>query len=120
MSEFEGFVMPRGDDAGEFRKSIIAAIGAWRIDNPTAPVDFGQIFPDLFKRLGDHFYEERKKQLKRNVENILKYLSDERGTLSPKEQQQVRSTLDAMGSRFRYTDDSARDAIVFLMKKRYA
>jgi len=120
MGEFEGFVMQRGDDPGEFRKSIIASIGAWRIDNPTAPVDYGQIFPDLFKRLGDHFYEERKKQLKRNVENILKYLSDEKSTLSAKEQQQVRATLDAMAQRFGYTDGSARDAIVFLVKKRYA
>lgn len=120
MGEFESFVMPKGDDAAEFRRSIIATIGAWRIDNPTAPVDYGQIFPDLFKRLGDHVYEERKKQLKRNVENILKFLSDEQGALSAKEQAQVRSTLDTMGSRFGYTDSSARDAIVFLMKKRYA
>lgn len=120
MGEFEGFVMPRGDDASEFRKSIIATIGAWRIDNPTAPVDYGQIFPDLFKRLSDHFYEERKKQLKRNVENILKFLSDEKGSLSAKEQAAVRSTLDGMAQRYGYTDGSARDAIVFLMKKRYA
>jgi predicted Ser/Thr protein kinase len=120
MAEFESFVMPRGENPGEFRKSIIAAVGAWRIDNPTAPVDYSQIFPDLFKRLSDHFYEERKKMLKRNVEKILKFLSDERDTLSAKEQQTVRSTLDAMGTRFGYTDGSARDAIVFLMKKRYA
>jgi hypothetical protein len=120
MTEFEGFVMPKGDDAGEFRKSIIASIGAWRIDNPTAPVDYGLIFPDLFKRLGDHFYEERKKQLKRNVENLLKFFSDEQSTLSAKEQQAARATLDGMAARFGYTDASARDAIVFLMKKRYA
>lgn len=120
MGEFEGFVMQKGDDPAEFRKSIIATIGAWRIDNPTAPVEYGQIFPDLFKRLSDHFYEERKKQLKRNVENILKFLSDEKGSLSAKEQQAVRSTLDGMAQRYGYTDSSARDAIVFLMKKRYA
>jgi serine protein kinase len=120
MAEFEGYVMPKGDDPGEFRKSIIASVGAWRIDNPTAPVEYAQIFPDLFKRLGDHFYEDRKKQLKRNVENILKFLSDERSSLSPKEQQQVRSTLDGMAKQFGYTDSSARDAIVFLTKKRYA
>jgi predicted Ser/Thr protein kinase len=120
MSEFESFVMPKGDDPAEFRKSIIATIGAWRIDNPTAPVDYAQIFPDLFKRLSDHFYEERKRQLKRNVENILKYFSDEKSTLSAKEQQAVRSTLDAMAQRYGYNDSSARDAIVFLVKKRYA
>ncbi|MFZ5440738.1 MAG: PrkA family serine protein kinase [Myxococcota bacterium] len=120
MGEFEGYVMPKGNDAGEFRRSLIATIGAWRIDNPDAAVDYSRIFPDLFKRLSDHFFEERKRQLKRNVENILKYLSDERSTLSAKEQQQARSTLDQMVSRFGYTDGSAKDSIVFLMRKRYA
>jgi hypothetical protein len=120
LTEFEGFVMTRGDDPKEFRKSLISSIGAWRIDNPAAEVDYARIFPDLFKRLSQHFYEERKRQLKRNVENILKYISDERASLSPKEALQVRSTLDEMVRRFHYTDDSAGDAIVFLMKKRYS
>lgn len=120
MSEFEGYVMPKTDDAREFRKSLIATIGAWRIDNPDAAVDYARIFPDLFKRLSDHFHEERKRSLKRNVENTLKYFSDEKTTLSPKEQAQVRTTLDTMASKYGYTDSSARDAIVFLMKKRYS
>ena len=119
LAELEGFVMQKGDDPREFRKALIATIGAWRIDNPDAQVDYARIFPDLFKRLSEHFFEERKRQLKRNVENILKFLSDERSALSPKEQQQVRSTLDEMAKRFGYTDGSARDAIVFLVKKRY-
>lgn len=120
MTEFESFVMPRGNDAGEFRRSLIASIGAWRIDNPEGAVDYAKIFPDLFKRLSDHFFEERKRQLKRNVENILKVFSNEQGQLSSKEQVQVKSTMDEMINRFGYTEGSARDAIVFLVRKRYA
>jgi predicted Ser/Thr protein kinase len=120
LAEFESYVMPKGDDAQGFRRSLIATVGAWRIDNPDAQVDYGRIFPDLFKRLSDHFFEERKRQLKRNVENILKYLSDERGSLSAKEQQQVVSTMEQMVARFGYTEASAKDAIVFLVRKRYA
>jgi hypothetical protein len=112
--------MPKGSDANEFRRSLIATIGAWRIDNPEVPVDYARIFPDLFKRLSDHFFEERKRQLKRNVENILKYLSDERSTLSQKEVTQVLSTLEQMVKRFGYTEASAKDSIVFLVRKRYA
>lgn len=120
LVEFEGYVMPKGEEAQSFRRSLIATVGAWRIDNPQIPVDYARIFPDLFKRLSDHFFEERKRQLKRNVENILKYLSDERATLSNKDQQQVRNTMEQMTSRFGYTEASAKDAIVFLMRKRYA
>lgn len=120
MVEFESFVMSKSDDAKEFRKSLIASIGAWRVDNPEAEVDYAKIFPDVFSRLSNHFYEERKRTLKRNVENTLKYLSDERASLSPKDQAQVRQTLDTLGSTFGYTDGSARHALVFLLRQRYA
>lgn len=120
MTEFESFVMPRGENPPEFRRGLIGTIGGWRIDNPEGAVDYAKIFPDLFKRLSDHFFEERKRQLKRNVENILKYVSNDRGTLSAKDIQQVQSTLAEMGTRFGYTEASARDAIVFLTRKRYA
>ncbi len=120
MTEFEGFVMTRGNDSGEFRRSLIASIGAWRIDNPEGAVDYAKIFPDLFKRLSQHFFEERKRQLKRNVENILKVFSNDHGSLSAKEVAQVKATMDAMQQRYGYTEGSARDAIVFLVRKRYA
>ncbi|MEK7730132.1 MAG: serine protein kinase PrkA, partial [candidate division KSB1 bacterium] len=120
MSEFEGFVMPKGDDPKDFRASLVSMIGAWKIDNPDFGVDYSKIFPDLFKRISDHFYDERKRQLRRNVENILKYFSDERSTLATRDVQSVRSTLDTLAQKFGYTDSSARDAIIFLMKKRYA
>lgn len=119
LLEFEGYVMPKGEDASRFRRSLIATVGAWRIDNPQGTMDYAQIFPDLFKRLSNHFYEERQRRLKRNLEHILKYLSDEQSSLSEKERQQVRSTLDEMVSRFGYTQSSARDALVHLMRKRY-
>lgn len=120
MAEFEGFVMPKGEDPTEFRKGLIANIGAHRIDNPEGAMDYPLIFPDLFRRLRDQFYEERQRQLRRNVENILKYLSEDKNQLSAREQEQVRSTLDTMVSRYGYTDGSARDAIVFLVRKRYS
>jgi len=120
LAEFEGYVMPKGDDAKEFRKGLIANVGAWRIDNPEGQVEFRRIFPDLFKRLSDHFYEERKRTLRINAENTLKYLGDERASLSAKEQTQVKQTLEQMTTKYGHTEASARDAIVFLMKKRYA
>lgn len=119
LTEFEGFVMPKGDDPKEFRKGLIATVGAWRIDNPEGQVEYRRIFPDLFKRLSDHFYDERKRTLRINAENTLKYLGDERGSLSAKEQAQVKQTLEQMKAKYGHTEASARDAIIFLMKKRY-
>ena len=64
--------------------------------------------------------ESALEQLKRNVENILKVFSNDASGLSAREQAQVKATMDAMQQRFGYTEGSARDAIVFLVRKRYA
>ena len=119
MAELEAIVMPRGEDAGEFRRGLISQIGAHKLDNPDAEMDYPRIFPDLFRHLRDHYFEERKRVLRRNKENVLKYLSEDRGTLSSREQAQVESTLQAMSERYGYCEHCAKDAILFLMRKRY-
>ncbi|ATB38497.1 serine protein kinase PrkA [Cystobacter fuscus] len=120
MAEMEAIVMPKGEDPGEFRRGLISQIGAHKLDHPDdAEMDYPRIFPDLFRRLRDHYFEERKRVLRRNKENVLKYLSEDRGTLSAREQAQVESTLKTMSERYGYCEHCAKDAILFLMKKRY-
>jgi predicted Ser/Thr protein kinase len=64
MAEIEKIVMPSGDDRKDFRRSLITSVGAFRLDHPDgATIDYPSIFPDLFRRLRDHFYEERKREL---------------------------------------------------------
>ncbi|MBI3183892.1 MAG: serine protein kinase PrkA [Myxococcales bacterium] len=120
MAELEAIVMPRGEDSGDFRRGMIAAIGAHKLDHPDDEMDYPRIFTDLFRRLRDHFFEERKRVLRKNKENILKFLSDDRATLSAKEQAQVESTLKTMAGKYGYCDACAKDTIVFVMRKRYA
>ncbi|HSP19333.1 MAG TPA: serine protein kinase PrkA, partial [Myxococcaceae bacterium] len=120
MAEMEGIVMPRGDDPGEFRRGFIGQIGAHRLENPDGgAMNYGRIFPDLFRRLRAHFFEERRRALSRGAENVLKALSDERGSLSARELEQVSQTLAAMRERYGYCDVCAKEAILFLVRKRY-
>ena len=46
-------------------------------------------------------------------------LSDERGTLSSRELEQVNQTLAAMRERHGYCEVCAKEAILFLVRKRY-
>ena len=119
MVQTEGIVLSGGEERREFRRALIAAIGAHRIDHPEGDIDYSQIFPDLFRRLRDHFFDERKRTLRRNSEKMLRYLGDERGLLTAKEVQQVESTLTGMKSRFGYCDHCAKDALLLLITKRY-
>jgi predicted Ser/Thr protein kinase len=119
MAQTEAIIMTGGEERREFRRALIAAIGAHRIDHPEGEIDYSQIFPDLFRRLRDHFFDERKRLLRKNSEKMLRYLSDDRAQLTPKEIGQVESTLGAMKERFGYCDNCAKDALLLLFTKRY-
>jgi predicted Ser/Thr protein kinase len=119
MAQTEAIVMTGGEERREFRRALIAAIGAHRIDHPDGDIDYSQIFPDLFRRLRDHFFDERKRTLRRNSEKMLRYLGDERSLLNAKEIGQVESTLTSMKDRFGYCDYCAKDAVLLLLTKRY-
>ncbi len=120
MTELEKIVMPPGDDRRNFRRTLISAIGAFRLDHPDATeIDYVAIFPDLFRRLRDHYYEERKRQLRHGREDVLRYLSDERASLDEKARGRVEGTLRTMRDRYGYCEQCAQDAILFLMRRRY-
>jgi predicted Ser/Thr protein kinase len=120
MAEIEKLVMPQGEDRKEFRRSLISSVGAYRLDHPdTASIDYPAIFPDLFRRLRDHFYEERKRQLRRSREDVLRYLSDERGSLDEKARHRVEETLRNLRDRYGYCEACAQDAVLFLLRRRY-
>jgi serine protein kinase len=120
MTEIEKIVMPPGDDRRNFRRGLISAVGAFRLDHPdAAEIDYAAIFPDLFRRLRDHYFEERKRQLRRSREDVLRYLSDERGSLDEKARARVEGTLRTLRERYGYCEHCAQDAVLFLMRRRY-
>jgi predicted Ser/Thr protein kinase len=120
MGEIEKLVMPAGDDRRDFRRGLISAVGAFRLDHPTGEgIDYAAIFPDLFRRLRDHYYEERKRQLRRSREDVLRYLSDERAALDDKTRRRVEDTLRNLRERYGYCEACAQDAVLFLLRRRY-
>ena len=121
MIELERIAMPPGDDRGNFRRGLISSIGAFRLDHPdAAEIDYVAIFPDVFRRLRDHSYEERKRQLQRSRENVLRYLSEGRERLGERERRAVEEALRTMRDRYGYCEHCAQEAILFLMRRRYA
>lgn len=120
MDEVEHVVMGRGQDRREFRRSVIASIGAYRLDHAEGDLDYPLIFPDLFRHLRDHYFDERKRTLRKNKEDVLRYLGDERDELGERERRQVEQMLDTMKTRYGYCEHCAKDAILFLMRRRYA
>jgi hypothetical protein len=93
-------------------------VGAHRLEHPEGEIDYSQIFPDLFRRLRDHFFDERKRTLRKNAERVLRHLGEERGKLAAREQTQAQETLQGL-EKYGYCEHCAKDGIVLLLAKRY-
>ncbi|GAB4523948.1 MAG: serine protein kinase [Haliangiales bacterium] len=117
-----------GDNSGEFRHDLISKVGAWSLDNPKARPDYAVIFADYVRRLEGHYFAQRTKILRRGIEDALALLTAERGDddergdagLEPDALRQAKATVDNLCGRFGYREDSARDALSLLLRRRYS
>lgn len=108
------------EDARTHRNDVMASIAAWSIDNPGQKVDVVTIFPDHFEALKDAYFDERREQIKRIEQNLLAWLEDPQVSMEPADRKQVEQTIADLQRKGGYTLESAREAIVFLMGRRYA
>ena len=112
--------MSDGETSEDFRKSVIGTIGAQALDNPDEDPEYATLFRGYISRLREDFYAQRSKVLKKINENFLRYTSDERDALEPKDIEQVENMLERLKTKYGYTIDSARDTVAYLLKTRYA
>jgi len=120
MADFERIVAAPEEGRAEFRRSLIAAVGAHRVDHPDSDeIDVAAIFPEHFRRLRDHYYQERKQELARNKENLLRHLTGEGGPQDERVRREVEQTLRTMQERYAYCPACAREAVLFLLRRRY-
>jgi predicted Ser/Thr protein kinase len=104
----------------EFRREVIARIGAWSIDHPRQKPDYEAIFPRQLAELREAFFEERKKQVRKINDDLLVLLTDGPAKMQPEAAAAAQSTLSVMKSRFGYCDNCAKDAVLALIRKRYS
>jgi predicted Ser/Thr protein kinase len=119
MTEFERIVTSADESRPDFRRSLIAAVGAFRVDHPGAEVDTAAIFPDLFRKLREHYFEERKREISRSKDQLLRYVSGEAAQLDDRARRDVERTLTTLRDRYGYCEHCARDAVLFLLRRRY-
>jgi predicted Ser/Thr protein kinase len=120
MAEIEAIIMPPREERRGFRRGVISAVGAYRLDHPDdAELDYAAIFPELFRRLREHYFEERTRQLRRGREEVLRHLSGEGASLDERARARVDRTLTTMRERYGYCDHCAGEAIRFLVRRRY-
>jgi predicted Ser/Thr protein kinase len=109
-----------GAKKDDFRHDIISRIGAWSIDNPKKAPSYPEIFPKHFSQLREAYFEQRKKQIKRTVEDLLVLLTDGAEGMEAKARERAEETLRNLTEKYGYDRASAKEAASFLLRKRYA
>src|SRR5512147_1355126 len=102
-------VAPKRD---EFRREVIARIGAWSLDHPKSKPVYSEVFPKLFTTLREAYYEQRKKQLQRLGQALLVYVTDgQDGVSDAAERTQVAAALQTLKERYGYCEKCAKEAV---------
>jgi predicted Ser/Thr protein kinase len=114
-------VGPKRDD---FRHEVISRIGAWSIEHPGQKVDLAQVFPRQLQLLRESYFEQRKKVLRKTNEDLLLYLAEgaekSRVHLDKESYERVETTLRNLREKYGYCERCARDAVSYLLRKRYS
>lgn len=114
MLGVEDVLKAKDESAEEFRKSLIGQIGAHKLEHPEDDVDYDLLFQGHLRRLEEAFFASRQDAVRRLEADLLAVLDNEAAGLDAKQREQAeafRANLHALG----YNDDSARQAIAFLL-----
>lgn len=117
MGRIEG-LLDLSESVDGFRSSLMTKIAAFSIDHPNEPIRYRELFPEIYMKLKQSFYQERDRTLTIVEQNILKYGTDEYGFLSKEDQEQVESALARMKSKYDYCEHCAKDVIAFVLRSR--
>ena len=130
VSEFERIIdAPQTEnELWQFRNNLISQIGAWSLDHPAEAVIYSKVFPEYWKKLEKFYYQTQKTQLTKMHTALLHYGKDGRARaeagggenlLTEEGNRLANDTITNLKARYGYSDESAREAITFLMKSRY-
>ena len=104
----------------EFRSDLISSVGAWYLDHPGQAPDYERLFPKLFQLLREEYYAKQRAVVHKTKEEILRYIAGEGSSLTEKERQRSELTLNTLRERYGYCNECAKEAILFLLRERYA
>ena len=128
MEEFEK-VVGISEDRANFRQNIMTQLGVYALDNPAQNkegVDYAKVFPDLMKKIRDHYINEHSALMRRIYDAITLFEkrdgSTRTGTRTVEQLEAEKLALgmiENMKKRYAYSDVSAKEAFLYLLQKRY-
>jgi predicted Ser/Thr protein kinase len=104
----------------DYRQHLISKIGAWSVDHSGEKPDYPAIFPEHFSRLRKSYFDQHSRQVGKLLRDTVKLLTDGDGGLPVEAVRDARALLERMESDRGYCEECAREALVLLLRLRYA
>jgi serine protein kinase len=117
MASVEKVLMSSQETPEDFRRGLIAQIGAYKLEHPDDDVDYGLLFGGWMKKLQEDFYAQRKKSAERIESAFVKLLDDDVSGVDAKDLEQARVMRRQLHARG-YTDSSARTVMAWVLRRR--
>ncbi len=122
MNEIEAVIRPEGEEREAFRKHLIGKIGAYVLGvgkdkQIQGPLDYAKVFPSLFDKLREDFFSRRRLSMQKSYRMFLEFM--EGNVPGGKDADSMRDMHETLIKRFHYCDNCAKEAMAFLLKKRY-
>ncbi|MCA9551514.1 MAG: serine protein kinase PrkA [Myxococcales bacterium] len=120
MKEVESHILAKGEERLDFRRAIIARIGAWGLDHPNETPRYRQLFKSYIEKMEADYYVQQKRVIAKNLETTLLLLADEPPPIADEDlKQRAQATIENMERRFGYPRVAIAECAGFLMKQRY-
>ncbi len=115
MAEMERALLAKTESLDDFRKSLIAQIGAFRLEYPEKPVDYALLFGHHLRRIKENYYAQQCRMIEHIQECYLKIMDGDENGIDDKDKEQVKLLRKNLEN-LRYNDSSARQAIAYLVR----
>lgn len=115
MNKIETKLLAPNESSEDFRRQLIAHIGAYRLENPHSELDYRIIFSSHLKRLKESIYREQRSVVERIIASFLRFMDKDQTGLDEKDinyAKALRERLLEIG----YNESSARWAMAYYMK----
>lgn len=117
MVQVEKVLLAKSEGVEDFRRALIGQIASFKLENPEKEIDYVQLFNHYLRKLKDDYFEQQKRVIEQAQTAFLMLLDSGESTLEPKEREialTLQRNLAAMG----YNDNSARNAMAYLLKNK--
>jgi predicted Ser/Thr protein kinase len=109
-------MMALKEPADSYRRNLITRIAAFSLEHPNEKIDYHEVFSDIFEALEESFYKAQTRAFLSLARYVLVHGGDDAGLIPAAELPKVEGTLRVMRDKYKYVDDSAKEAISFTLR----